>query len=95
MFGARKIRNFSRAELGRQRKLGARHQPMGEVVALRVKDDAFRRNRLQLFFQLVHVFRSSDFVRIRQTKHEVAKPELLGQNPAQVLQQRGRTFAQK
>ena len=93
--GLGKIRNFSRAELGRQRKLGARHQPMGEVVALRVKDDAFRRNGLQLLFQFVHVFRPSDFARIRQTKHEVAKPELLGQYLAQVFQQRGRTLAQK
>src|ERR1700674_2979925 len=95
MFRAGKIRNFSRTELGRQRKLGSCHQPMGEVVALRMKDDAFRRNRLQLLLQLSQVFRPSDFTRIRQTKHEVAKPELLGQYPAQVLQQRGRTFAQK
>ena len=68
---------------------------MGEVVALRVKDDAFRRNRLQLFLQLSQIFCPPDFTRIRQTKHEVAKTELLGQYPAQIFQQRGRTFAQK
>jgi len=79
MFRAGKIRNLSRAELGRQRKLSACHQPMREMVALRMKDDAFRRNRLQLFLQLSQVFRPSNFACIRQTKNEVAKPELLGQ----------------
>src|ERR1700686_3361357 len=89
MFRAGKIRNFSRAELGRQRKLGACHQPMGKVVALRVKDDAFRRNRLHLFLQLIQVFRPPNFTRVRQTKHEVAKAELLGQYTWQVFQQGG------
>src|ERR1700686_416996 len=36
VFRAGEIRNFSRTELRRQGKLGACHQPMGEVVALRV-----------------------------------------------------------
>ena len=81
MFGAGEIRNFSRAQFGRQREFGARHQPVGEVVALRVKDDAFRRDDLQLLFQFVHILGSSHFAPIGQTKHEVAEAELLGQDP--------------
>ncbi len=95
MLGAGEIRNFSWAELGCQGELGARHQPMGEVVALGVEDYALRRNGLQLLFQFVHVFRSSDFVEIGQTKYEVSKAELLGEDLAQVFEQCGRTFAQK
>ena len=61
MFWAWEIRNLPRTQFGRQREFRARHQPVREVIALRVEDDAFRRNFPQLLFQFVHVFRPSHF----------------------------------
>ena len=86
MFRTGKVRDLSRPQLGRQSEFGSRHEPMRKVVALGVIGEAFGRNRLQLFFELIQVLRAAYFFQIGQTKDEVAKTELLGENPAQVFQ---------
>ena len=49
------VADLARPQLLRQRKLGARHQPMREVIALGVIDQALFRDGAQQVLQLVQV----------------------------------------
>ena len=76
-------------QLSRQREFGPCHQPVREVVTLGVVDDAFGWDRLQLLFQFVQVFGAPHFALVGHPEHEVAESEMVGQNAAQIPQQRG------
>ena len=76
-FGLAKSDTFRGRSLGRQGKLGPRHQPVGKVVSLAVIHDAFGRNLLQLVFESVSSLSArANFARIGQTKHKVAEARI-------------------
>ena len=90
VLGIGEVGDLARPQLLRQRELGARHQPVREVVALRVIGDALCRDRGQLRLQRIQVAGAANFgLLVRQAKDEVAETDLLGQDVAQVAQQRG------
>ena len=65
------------------------------MVALRVVHQTLGRNRLQLFFQFVQIFGASHLALVGQAEDEIAESEVIGENAAQVFQQRGRALAQE
>src|SRR3974390_935704 len=75
MFRSIEVRDFARPELGRERELRTRHQPMRKVIALRMVHQAIGGQRLQGLFQLVQILGSSYFSLVGHTKNEIAETE--------------------
>src|SRR5579871_3302553 len=95
MFGAIEVRYLARPQLRRQRKLRPRHEPMREVITLRVIHQAVGGNGLQLLFKLVQIFGAANFALIWHPADEISEPEMIGQKPPQILEQRRRALSQK
>ncbi len=95
MLGTVEVRDLARAQLGGQGELGARHQPVREVIALRVIHHAVGGNRLQLFLEFVQIRGPAHFVLVGHAENEIAESERVGQDAPQIFQQRGRTLAQE
>src|ERR1035437_6017793 len=85
VLGVLEVGNFARPQLLCQSKLGARHQPVREVIALGVVLNAFRRNRRQLGLQFVQVNRAPDLsLAVGEAEDEVAEAHLINHDAAQV-----------
>src|SRR5579863_287107 len=65
------------------------------MVALRVVHQAFGGHGLQLLFQFVEILCAPDLGLVGHAKYKIAKTEVVGQDPAQVFQQRRRALAKK
>src|SRR5215469_2352220 len=95
MLEAGEVRNFSRAKLRSQRKFRPRHQPVREMIALRVIARAFGWDLLQGGFERTQVGGASNLCSVGKPKHKIAKAELLFEQAPQVCQERRRALAQK
>jgi hypothetical protein len=72
----RVVADDPRAQPVRERELGARAQPLGEVVALAVVGDALDRHARQMSSSERRVVRARDLAAVAQAEHEVAEAEV-------------------
>src|ERR1017187_6105861 len=90
------VGNFARPQLLGEGKLGARHQPVREVVALGVVFNAFGRDRRQLGLQFVQVTGAPDLgLAVGEAEDEVAEARLVHQHAPQIAQQGRRALLQE
>ncbi len=89
------VRHFARPEFGSQRKFRARHQPVREVIALRMVQQALGGQHLQGLFQFVQILGAANFLLVGHAEDKITEAELIGQNAPQIFQQRGRPFTQE
>ena len=80
------VRDLARAQAVGQRELGARGEPVGEVVPLGVVADALRRHRVQLRLERLEVGRAVHLAPVGQPEDEIAEGELLHHEAAQVVE---------
>src|ERR1019366_7795740 len=92
VLGVREVGNFPRPQLLGQGELGARHQPVREVVALGVVFNALGRDRRQL----VQVTGAPDLgFAVGEAEDEVAEARLVHQHAPQIAQQGRRALLQE
>jgi len=79
----------------RQGKLTARLEPVREVVALAVKDQTLRGNRVQLLDQTLQIVGAVGHAAVGHVEDERAETEIVHDETPQLVQQRRRTLEQE
>src|SRR5579862_6610026 len=95
VFRAIEVGYLAGPKFGRQGKFRTRHQPMREVIALRVIHKAVGGDGFQRLLQFVQILGAADLALVGHTKDEIAESERISQNAPQIFQQRWRSLAEK
>ena len=95
VFVRREVGHLPRAHALRQRELGARLQPLREVVALGVVGDALARHDAQQLLERLQVARAAHLGAAGPAEDEVAESEAFDHEPPQVVQEQRRPLQQE